>query len=67
MDPVNIYLNLGYIKNGTELRDIWHYSLAAEYRVTKPLRIVANIGGETNPDRESDTHPLFILGVSFIQ
>jgi len=62
VDPVTFHLNLGYIKNGTELRDIWLYSLAAEYGVKKPLRIVANIGGETNPDRESDTHPLFILG-----
>jgi len=62
LEPVNIHFNLGYIKNGKELRDVWHYSLAAEYSVSKPLTLVANIGGETNPDRESNVHPLFLLG-----
>jgi hypothetical protein len=61
-DPITLHLDLGYIKNGKELRDIWHYSLAAEYAVSKPLTLVANIGGETNPDRESNVHPLFLLG-----
>jgi long-subunit fatty acid transport protein len=62
LDPVTIHLDLGYIKNRKELRNIWHYSLAAEYAVSKPLALVANIGGETNPDRESNVHPLFLLG-----
>jgi len=62
LDPVNIHFNLGYIKNRRELRDIWHYSIAGEYQVSKPLILVANIGGETNPDRESNVHPLFLLG-----
>lgn len=62
LDPVTLHLDLGYIKNRKELRDIWHYSLAGEYKVTKPLRIVANVGGETNPDRNSHVHPLFLLG-----
>jgi len=26
------------------------------------LSIVANIGGETNPDRESNGNPLFLIG-----
>lgn len=62
LDPVTLHLDLGYIKNRKELRDIWHYSLAAEYAASKPLTLVANIGGETNPDRESNVHPLFLLG-----
>ena len=62
IDPLILHFNLGYIKNRRELRDIWHYSLAGEYEVTKPLTIVANIGGETNPDRESNVNPLFLLG-----
>ena len=62
LDPVTLHLDLGYIKNRKELRDIWHYSLAAEYAISKPLTLVANIGGETNPDRESNVHPLFLLG-----
>ena len=62
LDPVTLHLDLGYIRNCKELRDIWHYSLAAEYGISKPLTLVANIGGETNPDWESDVHPLFLLG-----
>jgi len=62
MEPFTFHFNLGYTKNRKELRDIWHYSLAGEYRVIKPLRIVANVGGETNPDRNSHVHPLFLLG-----
>ena len=62
LDPVSLDLDLGYIKNRRELRDIWLYTLAAEYAVSKPLTLVANIGGETNPDRESSVHPLFLLG-----
>ena len=62
MEPFTFHFNLGYTKNRKELRDIWHYSLAGEYKVTKPLRIVANVGGESNPDRGSHVHPLFLLG-----
>lgn len=62
LDPVTLHLDLGYIKKRKELRDVWHYSLAAEYGLSKPLTLVANIGGETNPDRESNVHPLFLLG-----
>jgi len=62
LEPVTLYLDLGYIKNRKELRDIWHYSLAVEYAVSQPLTLVANIGGETNPERESNVHPLFLLG-----
>jgi hypothetical protein len=62
LEPITLYLDLGYIKNRKELRDIWHYSLAAEYAISTPLTLVANIGGETNPERESNVHPLFLLG-----
>ena len=62
MEPFTLHLNLGYIKNRTELRDIRHYSLAGEYKPVKDLRIVANIGGETNADRGSNVHPIFLLG-----
>ncbi len=57
-----VHLNVGFTRNGEEFRDVWHYSLAAEYGVAENLVLVGNIGGETNPDRGSDTHPLFILG-----
>ena len=62
LEPFTLHLNLGYIANRREVRDIWHYSLAAEYAASKNIRIVGNIGGETNPDRASNVHPLFALG-----
>jgi hypothetical protein len=62
LEPFTFHLNLGYVLNRSELRDIFHYSLAAEYAAAKSLKIVGNIGGETNPDKESGTHPLFVLG-----
>ncbi len=62
LEPITLHLNLGYILNRSELRNIFHYSLAAEYAAAKSIKIVGNIGGETNPDRESNTHPFFALG-----
>ena len=62
IDPIILHLDVSFTKNRRELRDVWHYSLAAEYRATRKLRLVGNIGGETNPDRNSNTHPAFILG-----
>jgi len=62
LEPFTLHLNLGYIANREETRDIWHYSLAVEYAAAKNIKIVGNIGGETNPDRSSSVHPLFALG-----
>lgn len=62
LEPFSFHLNLRYVLNRSELRDIFHYSLAAEYAAAKSIKIVGNIGGETNPDKESGTHPLFVLG-----
>ncbi|MEW6108018.1 MAG: transporter [Nitrospirota bacterium] len=62
IEPLAFHFNLGYIKNREELRDIWHYSLAGEYEAFKDLKVVWDIGGETNPDRETNTHPVFLLG-----
>jgi len=62
IEPVTLHLNLGYTKNRKELRDVWHYSIAAEYELKKDLLAVGNLGGETNPDRGLNTHPAFILG-----
>lgn len=62
IEPFIVHLNLGYILNRLSLRNIYHCSVAAEYAAAKDLRIVGNAGGETNPDRSSDTHPFFVLG-----
>ncbi|MBI5633459.1 MAG: transporter [Nitrospirae bacterium] len=62
MEPVTLHINFGYVRNRAEFRDIWHSSLACEHALTKDLRIVGNIGGETNPEKESNVHPMFLLG-----
>jgi len=45
-----------------ERKDIWHISLASEVEVLKDLKIVANIGIESNADKGSNNHPAFIIG-----
>jgi hypothetical protein len=70
IDPWAIHLNLGYGRNNYELqedrevnrKDIWYASLAGELEVIKDLKVVANVGIERNSDKESNTHPAFILG-----
>lgn len=64
------HLNLGYMHNEYKLEEdkeankmnIWHASLATQVEVIKNLTAVANIGIERNPDKESNTHPAFVLG-----
>ncbi|MCX7913459.1 MAG: transporter, partial [Thermodesulfovibrionales bacterium] len=65
MEPLALHLNLGYIRNENKVddrKDIWHISFASELNATKELKLVANIGIERNTDKESNTHPAFILG-----
>jgi len=60
-----VHANLGYKRNENKLdqrEDIWHASVAGEWKVMKDLRIVANIGAERNPDKTSRTNPAFALG-----
>lgn len=61
-DSSAMHLNIGFTRNSEGLRDVWHYSLAAECGIAENLVLVGNIGGETNPDWGSDTHPAFVLG-----
>jgi hypothetical protein len=65
IEPWVFHLNFGYIRNENkhdERRNLWHASLASEVEIVKDLKVVANIGMERNPDKESNTHPAFILG-----
>jgi hypothetical protein len=65
IDPWAFHLNLGYKRNENtvdEREDIWHVSLAGEFKILKNLKLVANIGAERNTDKSSDTNPAFILG-----
>ncbi len=64
LKPVNVHLNLGYIRNENkfdERKNIWHASFAGEMEVSEKLKLVANVGAETNPDRSSNTAPSFAL------
>jgi hypothetical protein len=64
MEPWVFHLNLGYIRNNNradEREDLYHVSLATEYRITDPVRLVANIGQEHNPDKTTDRKPVFAL------
>jgi hypothetical protein len=65
-----LHCNLGYSRNAYGIKendeaarnDIWHASLAAELNMTGNIRSVANIGVETNEDKTSDIHPVFLIG-----
>lgn len=65
IDPWEFNFNLGYTRNENKLdqrEDIWHVLVAAESKVMKNLRLVANAGIERNDDRTSEIDPAFILG-----
>lgn len=70
VEPWAFHLNLGYTHNEYKLeadeeanrKDIWHASLATEVEVVKDMKVVADVGVETNPDKTSNKHPAFILG-----
>lgn len=64
MDPFAFHFNAGYRRNENRIggrKDIWAANLAGEVRMAKPLKLVANVGIETNTDRESSTAPAFAL------
>jgi hypothetical protein len=63
--PWAVHMNLGYIRNENRIeqrKNIWHASLASTYEVIKGLKLVGDIGAETNTDRSSKTPPVYILG-----
>lgn len=65
-----LHLNVRYAHNEFALdpdresnrRDLWNGSVAAGVKIVKPLTLVANIGAETNGDKDSNTWPAFLLG-----
>jgi hypothetical protein len=63
-EPWVFHLNLGYIRNNNradERENLYHVSLATEYRVKETARVVANIGQDHNPDKTTDRKPAFAL------
>lgn len=60
-----LHFNVGYQRNDNrveERKDIWFASAAAEYLVLKGLKLVLDIGIQSNPDKGSSTPPAYILG-----
>jgi hypothetical protein len=63
--PWSFHLNLAYIRNnnaGDDRKDIWHASVASTVDVMKNLKLVGDVGIETNPESSSKTPPANILG-----
>lgn len=57
-------VNLGYIRNENKADEqvgLWHISTAVLYKATEHLKIVANIGQETNTEKSVDRDPAFAL------
>lgn len=64
-ESTSLYFNAGYIRNENksgERKNLWHVSLAGEYRVTDALKLVVNLGMEKNPEEGSSENPAFLLG-----
>lgn len=63
--PWAFHFNLGYIRNENKVNekmDIWHASLAGVIDVLKNLKVVANIGMESDRDKASKADPGFVIG-----
>ncbi|MHB8111822.1 MAG: transporter [Syntrophorhabdaceae bacterium] len=60
------HLNFAYIRNESkeedDRNDIWHASLASTCEIIKSLKLVGDIGVESNPERASTIPPAYILG-----
>ncbi|MCX7793960.1 MAG: transporter [Thermodesulfovibrionales bacterium] len=62
---LTLFFNAGYIRNENrigERENLWHLSVAGEYRLREDFKIAANAGVEENPDSTSDEKPAFLLG-----
>ncbi|UWX57161.1 transporter [Chlorobaculum sp. MV4-Y] len=65
-----LHLNLGYEYNDYAIdedravnrKSVWRASLAGEVEVAERLMAVADIGVETNEERDADNHPAYLLG-----
>jgi hypothetical protein len=63
--PWALHLNLGYIRNenkNDEKKNLWHASLASTVDVLKDLKVVGNIGVQSDLDRNLNVPAAFILG-----
>jgi hypothetical protein len=63
--PWAFHLNLGYIRNenkNDERKNLCQASFAFTLDVAKNLKIVGNVGIQSDTDRNATVHPAFILG-----
>ncbi len=63
--PWAFHFNLAYTRNenkNDERHDIWHMSLASTLEVMKNLKLVGDIGVESNPEKSPTVLPAYILG-----
>ncbi|MFN3739771.1 MAG: transporter [Thermodesulfovibrionales bacterium] len=61
---LTFFFNAGYIRNENridERKNLWHLSLAGEYRIKEGFKVVGNIGMEKDPDRTSHKNPAFLI------
>lgn len=68
--PWAFHANLGYVRNESkfdENKNLWHASLAATYEVVENLKLVGNIGSESNPEKNLTVIPRFSLPESSIR
>lgn len=71
LGPVALHANVSYLRDRYARRedrdasrlDRFHASLAATFQVAEHLRLVADLGAETPPDRASST-PAYVVGGS---
>lgn len=62
--PWTFHVNLGYIRNQNShnaRENLLHASLATAAEIENGLKIVVNIGIESDADRSSHNHPAFVL------
>jgi hypothetical protein len=63
--PWSFHSNIAYTRNenrNDERNDIWFASLAMTREIIKNLKLVGDIGVESNADRSANTPPAYILG-----
>jgi hypothetical protein len=64
LKPWAFHLHLGHRHNNNLSNDrvnIWHASLATSWQVLEPLKLVLDVGTDTNTDRGTDDHPYFAI------
>lgn len=63
--PITFHLNLAYFRNENkveERKDIWYASFAAEVAVAENVRLIGNLGIQTNTEKTSNSYPAFFVG-----